>query len=131
MDWVPANHAQAEDRCYRLGQIRSVTVEYFQAANSLDAYIAEFLERKIQLIAAVDADELPDASILEELQVGLRTLAPAMFEEVRLARSGATPAATVEALTRSLRPGAPVETEIEANGCWEFPVLGIRAKSIV
>ncbi|QIG49467.1 DEAD/DEAH box helicase [Nordella sp. HKS 07] len=121
LDWVPANHAQAEDRCYRLGQTRSVTVEYFQAANSLDGYIAELLERKMQLIAAVEADELPDASILEELQAGLRALAPAMFEEVRLARSGAAPAATVEALTRSLRPSAPVETEIEINGYWEFP----------
>ena len=87
LDWVPANHAQAEDRCYRLGQTRSVTVEYFQAANSLDEYIAELLARKMQLIAAVEADEIPDASILEELQAGLRALAPAMMEEVRLARS--------------------------------------------
>jgi hypothetical protein len=121
LDSVPANHAQAEDRCYRLGQTRSVTVEYFQAANSLDEYIAELLDRKMQLIAAVESDEVPDASILQELQAGLRALAPAMLEEVRLARNGTAPAATIEALTRSLRPSAPAETEIEANGSWEFP----------
>jgi hypothetical protein len=36
LDWVPANHAQAEDRCYRLGQTKRVTVEYFRAEGSLD-----------------------------------------------------------------------------------------------
>jgi SWI/SNF-related matrix-associated actin-dependent regulator 1 of chromatin subfamily A len=55
---------RSEDRCYRLGQTRSVTVEYFQAASSLDGYIAELLARKMQLIAAVESDGLPDASIL-------------------------------------------------------------------
>lgn len=84
LEWVPANHAQAEDRCYRLGQTRSVTVEYIRAANSLDGYIAELLARKMELIAAVESNDLPDASILQELQNGLRALAPALMEEVRL-----------------------------------------------
>jgi SWI/SNF-related matrix-associated actin-dependent regulator 1 of chromatin subfamily A len=119
LDWVPANHAQAEDRCYRLGQTRSVTVEYFHAANSLDGYIAELLSRKMALIAAVEADEVPDASILEELQAGLRALTPAMHEEVRLAKAGSTSTATVEALTLILRPQKR-ETEIEKSGSWEF-----------
>ena len=35
LDWVPANHAQAEDRCYRMGQTKSVTVEYFYGADTL------------------------------------------------------------------------------------------------
>jgi hypothetical protein len=51
----------------------------------------------------------------------LRALAPALLEEVRLARIGTAPAATVEALTRSLRPSVPAVTEIETNGSWEFP----------
>jgi len=50
LDWVPANHAQAEDRCYRLGQTKRVTVEYFHAEGSLDGYIARLLEAKIALI---------------------------------------------------------------------------------
>tara|TARA_B100000676_G_C17405286_1_gene496995 strand:- start:186 stop:437 length:252 start_codon:yes stop_codon:yes gene_type:complete len=44
LDWVSANHAQAEDRCYRLGQKSRVTVEYFLAAGTLDTYIAELLK---------------------------------------------------------------------------------------
>jgi SWI/SNF-related matrix-associated actin-dependent regulator of chromatin subfamily A-like protein 1 len=53
LDWVPASHVQAEDRCYRLGQKSSVTVEYFHGHGSLDGYIAQLLETKIRLIAAV------------------------------------------------------------------------------
>jgi hypothetical protein len=119
LDWVPANHAQAEDRCYHLGQTKTVTAEYFHAANSLDGYIAELLSRKMALIVAVEADEVPDASILGELQAGLRTLTPAMHEEVRLAKAEATSKATVEALTLTLRPPKQ-ETEIEKSGSWEF-----------
>src|SRR5262249_40916001 len=88
LDWVPANHAQAEDRCYRLGQHRRVTVEYFHAEGSLDGYIASLLEAKIRLIGAVEAEVPADASILADLEAGLRKLAPALIEEARLARSG-------------------------------------------
>jgi hypothetical protein len=69
--------------------------------------------------AAVEADEVPDASILEELQAGLRALTPAMHEEVRLAKAGTASKATVEALTLTLRPQKE-ETEIEKSGSWEF-----------
>jgi SNF2 family DNA or RNA helicase len=34
LDWVPANHLQAEDRCYRIGQKHQVTVEYEAAAGA-------------------------------------------------------------------------------------------------
>ena len=59
LDWVPANHWQAEDRCYRIGQTTAVTVEYFLAAGTLDSYIADLLELKVRLIEAVEADEVP------------------------------------------------------------------------
>ncbi|MEY3273806.1 MAG: hypothetical protein RLZZ341_2712 [Pseudomonadota bacterium] len=70
LDWVPANHLQAEDRCYRIGQDRQVTVEYLLADGTLDIYIARLLEAKLKLVQAVEADELPDASILKDLQEG-------------------------------------------------------------
>jgi SWI/SNF-related matrix-associated actin-dependent regulator of chromatin subfamily A-like protein 1 len=106
-------------RCYRLGQTRTVTVEYFHAANSLDGYIAELLSRKMALIAAAQADQVPDASIVDELQAGLRALTPAMHEEVRLAKIGTAPKASVEVLIRTLGPRKQ-ETEIEKSGSWEF-----------
>ena len=35
LDWVPANHFQAEDRAYRMGQTERVTVEYMLADGTL------------------------------------------------------------------------------------------------
>ncbi len=120
LDWVPANHAQAEDRCYRMGQTRSVTVEYFAAENSLDRYIADLLARKMQLIAAVESAELPTASVLADLQAAIRDLAGAMREEVRLARSGAKPEISFDHLTARHSTAARPETDIEQVGLWEF-----------
>ena len=62
LDWVPANHRQAEDRAYRMGQTERVTVEYMLADGTLDGFIADLLETKLRLIGAVEGDEVPDAS---------------------------------------------------------------------
>ena len=72
LDWVPGNHAQAEDRAYRLGQKNRVTVEYMLGEGTLDTYVAESLASKMALIQAVEMDEAPDASILAELETRLR-----------------------------------------------------------
>lgn len=121
LDWTPANHAQAEDRCYRLGQNRQVTVEYCYAEGSLDAYIARLLEAKMRLITALEADETPSASILSELEADLRNLAPALMEEVRLARAQAGhPHNSIDRLP-TVRPGTrPDTTPLETTGRWEF-----------
>jgi len=121
LDWVPANHAQAEDRCYRMGQTRKVTVEYFHAGGSLDTYIARLLESKIKLINAVESDEIPDTSLLGELANDLRALAPALIEEVRIARLGPSVAsAAVERLVVSTPRPAIGTSQIENTGVWEF-----------
>jgi hypothetical protein len=120
LDWVPANHAQAEDRCYRMGQTKGVTVEYFHAEGSLDGYIAKLLSMKMDLIAAVEADEIPDASILAELEAGLRQLAPALLEEARLARETGDAAKQVEALAVTRPRSAKLETPLDESGSWEF-----------
>jgi len=120
LDWVPANHAQAEDRCYRLGQTKPVTVEYFHAEGSLDGYTAELLAKKMDLIAAVEADEVPDASILSELEAGLRRLAPALMEEARLAREIGDAAQQVEALAIVKPRSERAETPLDETGSWQF-----------
>ncbi len=122
LDWVPANHAQAEDRCYRMGQTRKVTVEYFHAEGSLDSYIARLLETKIKLINAVEADDVPDASLLTELANNLRNLAPALIEEVRMARAGGAlaPTTAVERLAAVTPRGETNSSPIESTGVWEF-----------
>ena len=120
LDWVPANHAQAEDRCYRMGQNNQVTVEYFHAAGTLDSYIADLLSAKMKLIAAVEAYEVPDVSFLADLEAGLRRLAPALMEEARLARKTGDATTQVQALTVTGPPQPKTETPIEQTGTWEF-----------
>ena len=120
LDWVPANHAQAEDRCYRLGQKSKVTVEYFLAAGTLDSYISKLLEQKIKLIAAVDADELPESSILTEIQNGLRRLGPALMEEARAARATGDVALRIEKLASAAPRAAADKTPLAEIGQWEF-----------
>ncbi|MDB4614178.1 DEAD/DEAH box helicase, partial [bacterium] len=66
LDWVPANHWQAEDRVYRIGQTHAVNVYYFKAANSIDEFVGQVLETKTNMInAVVDGESIvgPDASL--------------------------------------------------------------------
>ncbi len=58
LDWVPANHLQADYRAYRLGQTRRVTVEYMPADGTLNVFIAELLETQLRLTGAVEAEEV-------------------------------------------------------------------------
>jgi hypothetical protein len=52
LEWTPALNSQAEDRIYRIGQDRPVTITTLIASNcALDERIAEILERKEQIIA--------------------------------------------------------------------------------
>ena len=87
LDWVPANHLQAEDRAYRMGQTERVTVEYMLADGTLDVYIADLLETKIRHIGVVEADELPNTSVLDELYVKLLALGPALLQENKVSQA--------------------------------------------
>jgi SWI/SNF-related matrix-associated actin-dependent regulator 1 of chromatin subfamily A len=120
LDWVPANHAQAEDRCYRLGQEKRVSVEYFHAAHSLDSYIAELLERKMELISAVEAEDVPGQSLLAEIQDGLRRLAPALMEEARAAQATGDVASRIETLAAAIPSNGAEKGPILKTGAWEF-----------
>ena len=78
LDWVPANHWQAEDRAYRIGQTRTVNVTYMVAADTMDDFVQSVLEKKGALVeAVVDGKALaPDLSgdVLDELQRALRAV---------------------------------------------------------
>jgi SWI/SNF-related matrix-associated actin-dependent regulator 1 of chromatin subfamily A len=120
LDWVPANHLQAEDRCYRLGQTERVTVEYLIADGTLDGYIATLLETKLKLIQAVEADTVPDASILAELQATMQRLGPALLQEGKASGAegaSATRIAAIGEMVGHLAKDSPI-VEI---GMWEFP----------
>jgi len=122
---VPANNAQAEDRCYRLGQRNRVTVEYMIAAGTLDGFVSELLSAKMALIAAVEADRLPSGSLLAEIEARLRSLGPALLQEARAAQATGDAAARIAALAATgRRPPGPREdagkTPLAETGQWEF-----------
>src|SRR5262249_15293122 len=73
-----------------------------------------------RLIAAVEAEEIPDASILAELEANLRRLSPALMEEARLAKPRASTGNRMSALVATA-PAAAYATEVLAEtGTWAF-----------
>jgi SWI/SNF-related matrix-associated actin-dependent regulator 1 of chromatin subfamily A len=120
LDWVPANHLQAEDRACRLGQTQPVTVEYFYAEGTLDGYIASLMETKLKLVSAVQAQEAPEESLLQELYAAMNRLAPALLQEAKALASEGEAASRLEELGRqvgALAQGSP----LAKTGMWEFP----------
>src|SRR5262245_15995110 len=101
LDWVPANHLQAEDRAYRMGQTDRVTVEYVLADGTLDVFIAELLEAKLRLINTIESEEVPNASVLDELYAKLRSLGPALLQENKSLQATGEIRDRLEALARS------------------------------
>jgi len=73
LDWTPAKHDQAEDRCHRIGQPNAVNATYLLAANTIDETIATLLERKRAVIAAVtDGRPEDDTGLVDALVAELR-----------------------------------------------------------
>ena len=73
LEWTPAMHDQAEDRCHRMGQHDAVTAWYLLAAETIDETISEMLQRKRGLVGAVtdgtrDEGEALVASVVRELR---------------------------------------------------------------
>jgi superfamily II DNA or RNA helicase len=53
LEWTPAMHDQAEDRCHRIGQRDAVTAWYLLAANTIDETMARLIQSKRAHVAAV------------------------------------------------------------------------------
>jgi superfamily II DNA or RNA helicase len=73
LEWSPALHDQAEDRCHRIGQRDAVTAWYLLAAETIDETMARLIKRKREVIDAVtDGRELPDGGLIEGVVRELR-----------------------------------------------------------
>jgi SNF2 family DNA or RNA helicase len=59
MDWVPANHEQAEDRTHRIGQTNQVQAYYMICEESIDEYMRDILKDKQQI-----ADLIVDGALV-------------------------------------------------------------------
>jgi len=89
LDWVPANHWQAEDRAYRVGQTRAVNVTYIVGQASVDDFVQAVLETKAALVnAVVEGEALGgelSGDVLDELQRALLAISPGLADTSNLA----------------------------------------------
>ena len=68
LSFVPAEHAQAEDRSHRIGQKKSTSVYYPLFDNTIEGVIYDILNRKKKIISTVMGDDMiDDASAIEEM----------------------------------------------------------------
>ena len=73
LDWTPARHDQAEDRCHRIGQLGAVTAYYLLAAETIDEQMAVVLQSKRGVIGAVtDGRAATDGTALDAVVRALR-----------------------------------------------------------
>ena len=73
LEWTPAIHDQAEDRCHRIGQRDAVTAWYLLAAETIDETMARLIQRKREVVNAVtDGRALPDGGLVEGVICELR-----------------------------------------------------------
>jgi SWI/SNF-related matrix-associated actin-dependent regulator of chromatin subfamily A-like protein 1 len=73
LEWTPAIHDQAEDRCHRIGQHDAVTAWYLLAADTIDETMIELISRKRGIVGAVtdgrrDESEALVQSVVRELR---------------------------------------------------------------
>ena len=81
LDWTPAKHDQAEDRCHRIGQQDAVNAYYLLAADTVDETISTLLERKRAVIGAVtDGREEDEEGLVDAL---VRELRGAPYKHLR------------------------------------------------
>jgi SWI/SNF-related matrix-associated actin-dependent regulator of chromatin subfamily A-like protein 1 len=69
LSFVPAEHAQAEDRAYRYGQKSNVLVYYPLYENTIEGAIYDILNKKKQIIRTVMGDQIPEnvGDVAEEI----------------------------------------------------------------
>ena len=100
LDWVPANHWQAEDRAHRIGQAGVVNVTYMVARKTLEEFVRTVLDTKARLVDdVVEGRALGDAmegDVLREL----RRLVARLGDSFSAARAEGADAAAVEELLR-------------------------------
>lgn len=69
LSFVPAEHAQAEDRAYRYGQKSNVLVYYPLFENTIEGKIYDILNHKKKIISTVMGDQFTEnmGDVVEEI----------------------------------------------------------------
>jgi SWI/SNF-related matrix-associated actin-dependent regulator 1 of chromatin subfamily A len=118
LDWTPANHWQAEDRAYRIGQTGTVNVTYMIGVGTVDEFVRTVLQRKARVIDdLVEGKALGpelDTDVLGELKRML-TAMPA------LASGDVDPARVTELLTQARAAYVAEQDPADANTPAKLP----------
>jgi len=111
LDWVPANHWQAEDRAYRIGQTGTVNVSYLVAGGTIDEFVASTLATKSQLIDAVVEGEAPAESVLDALERLVSEISPRLADAESAATSDDAVDRLLVEVSRSFSQHTVADTE--------------------
>jgi len=66
LDFVPSNHAQAEDRAYRIGATKTVNVYYPIYEGTIDEMMYGMLQKKRQIINTIMGEDHEEVNISED-----------------------------------------------------------------
>jgi SWI/SNF-related matrix-associated actin-dependent regulator 1 of chromatin subfamily A len=123
LDWVPANHWQAEDRAYRIGQTNTVHVTYVIAEGTVDDFVATLLSAKTALFETLiegKANTAATSDILTELEQIMSALSPRLPEsasedevEALIAQMTAAARAQAQAVSGGAKTHALVSDALE------------------
>jgi len=84
LEWTPALHDQAEDRCHRIGQHDAVTAWYLLAAGTIDETMAELIARKRGVVGAItDGRAAEEAGVVDGVARALREGGSQPFRRLR------------------------------------------------
>lgn len=68
LDWTPAAHDQASDRCHRIGQKNAVNVWYFLGEDTIDQDIYVLIEEKRKVVdASTEGTNIDSSSVFGDL----------------------------------------------------------------
>ncbi len=116
LDWVPANHWQAEDRAHRIGQAGVVNVTYMVARKTLEEFVRTVLDTKAGLVDEVVEGRALSAAMEGDVLQELRRMVAQIGDVFAAERSQGLDSRAVlellrEASDRFLRDNAAHLTE--------------------
>jgi SWI/SNF-related matrix-associated actin-dependent regulator 1 of chromatin subfamily A len=131
LDWVPANHWQAEDRAYRIGQTGTVNVHYLVGMGTVEEFVQAVLERKAALVDAVIEGRAAEmgGGVLDELERLIALMSPrlASVRDAELSDEDTEQVlAEARTLLRAERPGSAGEAGPKGD-----PLLMERALALL
>ncbi len=101
LDWVPANHWQAEDRAHRIGQTGTVNVTYMVARDTLEEFVRTVLETKSRLVDDVVEGRALGSAVEADVLVELRRMAAYLGDAARRADGTLDEAAVADFLSEA------------------------------